>query len=39
MTYTIDIRAFKEQISDRNLLQISSDKPELRFETDAHCYS
>lgn len=35
MTYTIDISAFTDNISDRDLLQISSDNPELRFETDA----
>jgi Uma2 family endonuclease len=35
MTYTINVKAFTEQISDRDLLQISSDNPELRFETDA----
>jgi Uma2 family endonuclease len=35
MTYIIDIRALTDQISDRDLLQISSDNSELRFETDA----
>lgn len=35
MNYTIDVSAFTDRISDRDLLQISSDNPELRFETDA----
>ena len=36
MTYTLNIKAFTDSISDRNLLQLSSDNPDLRFETDAN---
>jgi Uma2 family endonuclease len=35
MTYTIDIRAFADSISDRSLEQLCQENPELRFETDA----
>ena len=35
MTYTIDIRAFTNAISDRTLAQLCRENPELRFETDA----
>ena len=35
MTYTLNIKAFTDSISDRNLLQLSSDNSDLRFETDA----
>jgi Uma2 family endonuclease len=35
MTYTIDIRAFTDSISDRTLEQLCQENPELRFETDA----
>lgn len=34
MTYTLDIRAFTDSISDRNLQQLSRENPDLRFETD-----
>ena len=34
MTYTIDIRAFTDAISDRILAQLCRENPELRFETD-----
>ncbi|MGV2831431.1 Uma2 family endonuclease [Myxosarcina sp. GI1(2024)] len=36
MTYTIDIRAFTDAISDRALEQLCRENPDLRFETDAH---
>jgi Uma2 family endonuclease len=35
MTYTIDIRAFTDRISDRVLEQLCRENPELRFETDS----
>ena len=35
MTYTLNIKAFTDSISDRHLQQISSDNPDLRFETNA----
>jgi Uma2 family endonuclease len=35
MSYTIDIRAFTDSISDRTLEQLCQENPELRFETDA----
>ncbi|MDR9403440.1 MAG: Uma2 family endonuclease [Halothece sp. Uz-M2-17] len=35
MTYTINIRAFTDSISDRALEQLCRENPELRFETDA----
>jgi Uma2 family endonuclease len=35
MTYIIDIRAFTEQISDRELEMLTSNNPDLKFETDA----
>jgi Uma2 family endonuclease len=35
MTYTINVKAFTEKISDRNLEQLCQENPELRFETDA----
>jgi Uma2 family endonuclease len=34
MTYTIDIRAFTDSISDRALEQLCRENPELKFETD-----
>ena len=34
MTYSLDIRAFTDSISDRNLQQLSRENPDLRFETD-----
>jgi Uma2 family endonuclease len=33
MTYTIDIRAFTNSISDRALEQLCRENPELKFET------
>ena len=35
MTYTLNVKAFTDSISDRDLLQLSSDNPDLRFETDS----
>ena len=35
MTYTIDISAFTNAISDRTLAQLCRENPDLRFETDA----
>jgi Uma2 family endonuclease len=35
MSYTIDVRAFTNSISDRTLQQLCRENPELRFETDA----
>ncbi len=35
MTYTIDLKAFTDSISDRALEQLCRENPELRFETDA----
>jgi Uma2 family endonuclease len=35
MSYTIDVRAFTDFISDRALQQLCRENPELRFETDA----
>jgi Uma2 family endonuclease len=35
MTYTIDIRAFTDSISDQTLEQLCRENPELKFETDA----
>jgi Uma2 family endonuclease len=35
MTYTIDVRAFTDNISDRTLEQLCRENPELKFETDA----
>jgi Uma2 family endonuclease len=35
MSYTIDVRAFTDSISDRALEQLCRENPELRFETDA----
>ena len=35
MTYTIDVRAFTDSISDRALQQLCRENPDLRFETDA----
>lgn len=35
MTYTLDVRAFTPQISDRTLQQLSAENPDLRFETNA----
>lgn len=36
MSYTIDIRAFTNAISDRTLAQLCRENPNLRFETDAN---
>ncbi len=36
MTYTIDLKAFTDTISDRALEQLCRENPELRFETDAN---
>ncbi len=35
MTYTIDVRALTDSISDRDLEQLCRENPDLRFETDA----
>lgn len=35
MTYTIDVRAFTEKISDRDLEQLCRENPDMRFEIDA----
>ena len=35
MTYTINLRAFTHSISDRELLQLSSENPDYRLETNA----
>ena len=35
MTYTLNVKAFTDSISDRDLLQLSSDNPDLRFETNS----
>ena len=35
MTYTLNVKAFINSISDRDLLQLSSDNPDLRFETNS----
>jgi Uma2 family endonuclease len=35
MSYTINVRAFTNHISDRVFQQLCSENPELRFETDA----
>jgi Uma2 family endonuclease len=35
MTYTIDVRAFTDSISDRALEQLCRENPELKFETNA----
>ncbi|WP_019509330.1 Uma2 family endonuclease [Pleurocapsa sp. PCC 7319] len=35
MTYTINVKAFTEKISDRALEQLCRENPDLRFETDA----
>ena len=35
MTYTIDVKAFTDSISDRALEQLCRENPDLRFETDA----
>ncbi len=34
MTYTLDVRAFTEKISDRNLEQLCRENPDMRFEID-----
>ena len=34
MTYTLDVRAFTNSISDRALEQLCRENPDLRFETD-----
>ncbi|HHP7229825.1 MAG TPA: Uma2 family endonuclease [Xenococcaceae cyanobacterium] len=34
MTYTIDLKAFTDSISDRALEQLCRENPDLRFETD-----
>lgn len=35
MTYTLNIKAFTDSISDRSLEQLCKENPDLRFETDA----
>ena len=35
MTYTLDLKAFTNSISDRALEQLCRENPDLRFETDA----
>ena len=35
MTYTIDVRALTEKISDRDLEQLCRENPDMRFEIDA----
>ena len=35
MTYTIDVRAFTDAISDRDLEQLCRENPDMRFEVDA----
>jgi hypothetical protein len=35
MTYTINVKAFTDSISDRSLEQLCRENPELKFETDA----
>ena len=35
MTYTIDVRAFTDAISDRDLEQLCRENPDMRFEIDA----
>lgn len=34
MTYSLDVRAFTDSISDRTLEQLCRENPELKFETD-----
>ena len=36
MTYTLDLKAFTDSISDRALEQLCRENPDLRFETDAN---
>ncbi len=36
MTYTININAFTDSISDRALEQLCRENPDLRFETDKY---
>ena len=36
MTYTINIKAFTDSISDRSLEQLCRENPDLRFETDTN---
>ena len=36
MTYTLNIKAFTDSISDRSLEQLCKENPDLRFETDAN---
>jgi Uma2 family endonuclease len=36
MTYTINLKAFTDSISDRALEQLCRENPELRFETDSN---
>ena len=36
MTYTLNIKAFTDSISDRALEQLCRENPDLRFETDAN---
>ena len=37
MTYTLNIKAFTDSISDRYLEQLCREHPDLRFETDTKC--
>ncbi|MEM8721469.1 MAG: Uma2 family endonuclease, partial [Cyanobacteria bacterium P01_G01_bin.39] len=34
MTYTLDLKAFTDSISDRSLEQLCRENPDLRFEID-----
>ncbi|MEM9509405.1 MAG: Uma2 family endonuclease, partial [Cyanobacteria bacterium P01_E01_bin.35] len=36
MTYTLNVKAFTDSISDRSLEQLCRENPDLRFETDAN---
>ena len=36
MTYTLDLKAFTDSISDRALEQLCRENPDLRFETDTN---
>ncbi len=36
MTYTLDLKAFTDSISDRALEQLCRENPDLKFETDKH---
>ena len=36
MTYTLNVKAFTDSISDRSLEQLCRENPDFRFETDAN---